>query len=173
MAAAAADLPVAGTATAQLDLEAERAITALIYRAARLADDQGYLEWMELFTEDGEYSAITRENLAYRGLYLFSDIGKGALYERVAYLMGVWQVSRGKTTHLVANIEISAGEAPGSATATSNFLLARTSDQEHTTLHAAGLYQDRFERHGGAWRFKERLVIVDSNLLPPEFTELL
>lgn len=155
------------------DIETERAITALIHRAARLADDRNYLEWMELFTEDGEYSAITHENLSYRGLYLFSDIGRGALYERVAFLMGVWQVPRGKTTHLVSNIEVSAGEGPSSATALSNFILARTGDQEHTTLHAAGRYRDRFERQGGAWRFKERQVVVDSNLLPPEFTDLL
>ena len=40
-------------------------------------------------------------------------------------------------------------------------------------LHAAGRYIDRFERHGGAWRIRDRLVVVDSNMLPPEFTELL
>ena len=34
-------------------------------------------------------------------------------------------------------------------------------------------YAERFERVDGDWTFKRRLVVVDSNLLPGEFTELL
>ena len=44
---------------------------------------------------------------------------------------------------------------------------------ENSVLHAAGRYIDHFDRKDGAWLFKSRLVVVDSNLLPPEFTELL
>jgi 3-phenylpropionate/cinnamic acid dioxygenase small subunit len=151
----------------------ERAIVSLIYCAARLADEQRYLDWMDLFTTDGEYSAITRENLTHKGLRLFRDVGKTALHERAAFLMGLLQVPRGKTVHLVSNVEIHAGDTPNSASAASNFIIARTGDMEHSKLHAAGRYLDRFERHDDAWLFKERLVIVDSNVLPPEFTELL
>jgi len=156
-----------------VDIETERAIVALIYKAARLADDRKYMDWLELFTDDGEYSAITYENLNHKGLRLLRDVGKTALYERVAYLMGVWQVPRGKTIHLVSNIEVTAGEHENAAQAVSNFIMTRTEDLEHTALHAAGRYVDRFERQDGAWLFKDRLVIVDSNLLPGEFTELL
>ncbi|MEJ0065225.1 MAG: aromatic-ring-hydroxylating dioxygenase subunit beta [Caulobacteraceae bacterium] len=156
-----------------VDIETERAVTALIYKAARLTDERDFVGWMELFTDDGEYSAVTQENLSYKGLRLFRDVGRNALYERVAYLMGVWQVPRAKTLHLVSNVEISAGEHAGGAQAVSNFIMTRTADLEHTVLHAAGRYIDRFERRDGAWRFTDRLVVVDSNMLPPEFTELL
>ena len=44
---------------------------------------------------------------------------------------------------------------------------------ENSVLHAAGRYIDHFDRKDGAWLFKSRLAVVDSNLLPPEFTELL
>jgi 3-phenylpropionate/cinnamic acid dioxygenase small subunit len=155
------------------DLATERAVVALIYRAARLSDEQRYLDWMELFASDAEYSAITNENLAYKGLRLFRDIGKPALHERVAFLMGLLQVPRGKTIHLVSNIEVSDGDVPDTARAVSNFIITRTADMEHTVLHAAGRYLDRFERRDGAWLFKGRLAVVDSNMLPPEFTELL
>lgn len=151
----------------------ERAVIALIYRAARLSDEQRYLEWMDLFADDGEYSAITNENQSYQGLRLFRDVGKTALHERVAFLMGLIQAPRGKTLHLVSNIEIEDGERPDTAVATSNFIMTRTGELEDTRLHAAGRYRDRFERQGDRWLFKERLVIVDSNLLPPTFTELL
>lgn len=155
------------------DWARERAITALINRAARLADEQRYLEWMDLFCEDGEYSAITHENLTYKSLRLFRDVGKAALHERVAFLMGLVQTPRGKTVHLVSNIEVESGEDPAAAKATSNFIITRTGELEDTRLHAAGRYLDRFERQADQWLFKERLVIVDSNLLPPAFTELL
>jgi len=151
----------------------ERALTALIHRAARLADERLYLDWMALFTEDGGYSAITFENAAYSGLYLFKDVGRRALHMRAAFLMGLWQAPRGKTLHLVSNIEISLGVGGESATAVSNFLITRTPDMEHSKLHACGVYYDRFQKQDGAWLFADRKVVVDTNVLPPEFTELL
>jgi 3-phenylpropionate/cinnamic acid dioxygenase small subunit len=156
-----------------VDADIERAAVALIYKAARLIDDRKYMEWLELFTEDGEYSAITHENLNHKGLRLYRDVGKPMIYERVAYLMGVWQVPRGKTLHLVTNTEVSAGEHENTVQAVSNFIVTRTADLEHTVMHAAGRYVDRLERQGGVWLFKDRLAVVDSNLLPGEFTELL
>lgn len=163
----------AATPAQPVDAETERSIVALIYKAARLIDDRKYMDWMELFAEDGEYSAITYENLNHKGLRLYRDIGKPAIYERVAFLMGVWQVPRGKTIHLVSNTEVTAGEHENTVRAVSNFIMTRTEDLEQTVLHAAGRYVDRFERRDDMWLFKDRLVIVDSNLLPGEFTELL
>lgn len=110
---------------------------------------------------------------AHNGLRLFRDVGRAALHERVAFLMGLLQTPRGKTLHLVSNIEVSDGDGPDRASAVSNFIIARTDELEHTKLHAAGRYLDRLERRDGQWLFKERLAVVDSNLLPPQFTELL
>jgi len=148
----------------------EKGVVSLIHRTARLSDEKRYLEWRALFTEDGEYSVITHENYTYKGLRLFRDVGQSALHERVAFLMGVLQTPRGKTVHLVSNIEVTIGDT---VSARSNFLVTRTSELEHTVLHAAGIYLDEFERRDGTWLFKSRLVIVDSNLLPAAFTELL
>jgi salicylate 5-hydroxylase small subunit len=168
---------MAKTAVAELrlteDVAKERAVVALINRAARLSDEQDFLGWMDLFAADGEYSAITDENLRLKGLRLFRDVGRTALHERVAFLMGLLQVPRGKTVHLVSNIEVSDGADADAASAVSNFIIARTGELEHTKLHAAGRYLDRFERGEDGWRFKSRLVVVDSNMLPPHFTELL
>jgi 3-phenylpropionate/cinnamic acid dioxygenase small subunit len=159
--------------TLTADVAKERAIVGLINRAARLADDQEFMAWMELFADDGEYSAITLENLRLKGLRLFRDVGRTALHERMAFLMGLLQVPRGKTVHLVSNIEVSDGDSEATASAISSFIIARSGELEHTQLHAAGRYIDRFERGEGGWRFKSRLVVVDSNMLPSHFTELL
>lgn len=156
-----------------INLAAEREITALMLRAARLADDRDYLGWLDLFVDEGRYGAATFENFSSGGLHLFKDKSKLAIHERVSFLMGLWQVPRGKTSHLVTNIELQIDEAGRTATGRSNFLMTRTADLEHSKLHACGRYEDRFERRDGTWMFSERMVIVDSNMLPPEFTELL
>lgn len=158
---------------AKMDWATERAIVSLIYRAASASDEQRYLDWMDLFTRDGEYSAITYENKLRDGLRLFRDVGKSALHERVAFLMGLLQVPRGKTLHMISNIEVSQDETQNLVHAVSNFMVIRTADMEHSQLLAAGRYEDRFERYDDRWLFKEHFVIVDSNLLPAEFTELL
>jgi 3-phenylpropionate/cinnamic acid dioxygenase small subunit len=159
--------------SAAADPATEREILALIRRAARLADEQRFLEWMDLFTDEARYGAITYENWNSTGLHLFKDNGKRSLHERVSFLMGLWQVPRAKTLHLVTNTEIELDPSGSAASASSNFLMTRTADMEHAKLHACGRYLDRFERRGGSWMFSERIVVVDSNLLPAEFTELL
>lgn len=158
---------------ASSDPVVEREILALIRRAARLADEQKFLEWMDLFAEDSRYGAITHENFNTTGLHLFKDYGKRALHERVSFLMGLWQVPRAKTLHLVTNTEVEVDSAANTASAASNFLMTRTAEMEHAKLHACGRYLDRFERREGRWFFSERIVVVDSALLPAEFTELL
>jgi anthranilate 1,2-dioxygenase small subunit len=164
--------PSSVAAAPDMDIASERAIVALINRAARLSDERKYLEWMDLFTDEASYSAITFENENAGGLYLFRDVGRAALHIRVAFLMGLWQAPRAKTLHVVSNVELAmAGE--GSATGISNFIIARTADMEHSELHAAGTYYDLFRRADDGWRFSERRAVIDSNLLPPEFTELL
>jgi 3-phenylpropionate/cinnamic acid dioxygenase small subunit len=151
---------------------AERAIAALINRSARLADDHKYLEWMELFTEDGVYSAITRQNAETSGLYLFRDVGRQMLHMRAAFLMGLWQAPRGMTRHVVSNLEIELADQ-STATCVSSFIMARTGELEMTKLHASGRYIDAFQKVDGAWRFKSREVVVDTDILPSEFTDLL
>ena len=150
----------------------ERAITQLINRAARLTDDQKFLDWMELFTEDGVYSGITRENRDTTGLYLFRDVGKRMLHMRAAFQMGLWQVPRGALTHLVSNLEIEVEDAEN-ASCVSSFIIARTGELEMTKLYASGRYYDRLQKVDGTWRFKIRDVVVDTNILPAEGTELL
>lgn len=164
-----------GVAGKKLAVEAadERGIVNFIYHTARLADDRRFMEWVDLFAEECEYSVITNENLNANGLRLCKDSNKRALQERAAYQMAIWQVPRGKILHFVTNTIVTAGGEPDTFEAVSNILVTRTGDMEHTKLHAAGRYHDVIARDGDGWLIKSRLVIVDSNMLPSEFTELL
>ena len=150
----------------------EAAIRSLIYRSARIADEQRYKEWLELFTPDAVYAAMTYENLQDQGLYLFKDDGLEAIKERAAFLLGFWRVARNKTLHTVSNIEITE-VTEKAVTARSYFVIYRSGDMQPSTLHACGEYRDDFINQNDQWYFKERIVIVDSSVLPAEFTELL
>lgn len=159
-------------ATGAVDAADERAIVALINRAAQAADDREYMAWVDLFTDDGEYSVVTLENVE-TGLYLHRDRGKRALQERAAYHKGIWQVPRGRILHLVSNIVVTVGDTADVAHAKSSFIMTRTADMEHAKLYASGRYADQFERSGERWQFKARRVHLYSNLLPAAFTELI
>ena len=150
----------------------EDQIRDLMYRYARLADQGKYIEWLELFAEGSSYSAITYENFHDQGLYLFKDDGKEALKERVAFLMGFWQVSRGKTLHTVSNIEVS-DLKDGAAKARSYFVIYRTGEGGTTQFHACGEYDDVLAKQHDGWLFRQRRAIVDNAVLPSHFTDLL
>ena len=150
----------------------EDQIQNLLFSYARIADQQRFLEWLDLFTEDASYSAITYENLHDQGLYLFKDDGKEAMKERVTFLMGFWQVGRGKTLHMVSNIQVSDIQENG-AKARSYFVIYRTGDDGVTQFHACGEYDDTLVRQDGRWLFQQRKVIVDNGVLPSHFTDLL
>lgn len=155
-----------------IEPETERQINALIARASAYADARRFVDFFELFIDDGEYSAITYENLE-NGLFLFTDKGLQGFRERAAYNIGVWQVPRGKTTHMVSGTIITPDEGNEEVVAVSNFMVARTGEIEHTSLHASGQYVDRFVQADGNWKFASRMVLVDSNMLPGAFTDLL
>ena len=150
----------------------EGQIRALLFECARLVDHQQFREWLDLFTEDGSYSAITYENSQENGLYLFKDDGKESLKERVTFLMGFWQVGRAKTLHTLSNISVTPVEED-EATASSYFVIYRTGDDGVTQFHACGEYEDHLVRQEGHWLFRKRKAIVDNGVLPSHFTDLI
>jgi 3-phenylpropionate/cinnamic acid dioxygenase small subunit len=158
--------------TSEATTNAEREIERLMYRYARTADSQLYHEWLELFTEDAIYTAITLENDRDQGLALFTDYGKERMKERVAFFMGFWAAERGKTLHQVSNIEVT--DVTGDqAVAVSYFVIYRTGDDGESKLYACGEYQDELANSPTGWLFQKRRVIVDADVLPSQFSDLL
>lgn len=157
---------------ARADAASEAAITRLIQRAARFSDEQRYVEWMDLFTDDCRHALITRENHREQGLYNYVDKGRLALQERVAYLLGVWHTPRGKTTHVVSVLDIDPAVEGAGACVVSNFIIARAAPAEDSKLYASGQYIDHVVCDGERWLIKERTAIIDSSFLPADFADL-
>jgi 3-phenylpropionate/cinnamic acid dioxygenase small subunit len=144
-----------------------------LFRAyARLLDQRRFAEWTDLFTEDGAYLVVTYENLQDQGLLLFKDDGREALKERAAFALGYYQSERCKTLHVVSNVEVD--DASGNETiCNSYFVVYRTPADGLPQLYSCGEYRDRLVKKTGRWMFRERLVVVDNETLPENFTELL
>jgi 3-phenylpropionate/cinnamic acid dioxygenase small subunit len=141
-----------------------------LYRHASVLDQRRYYEWVDLFTADGSYSVITYGNLNHQGLFLLKDDGKEAIKERVAYLMGYWQMERGKTLHVVSNIQLTDLKA-NEARCRSSFVVYRTGEDGVPKLYSCGEYLDVLVKREERWLFRERKVVIDNETLPPNFTE--
>ncbi|MFJ3496937.1 aromatic-ring-hydroxylating dioxygenase subunit beta [Streptomyces sp. NPDC086091] len=158
----------------QEDLRAVRVeVQEFYHRYQQVLDDQLFHDWTELFTQDGEYAVITAENEAGEGLYLLYDEGLDALRERIAFVLGYWQAPRARTLRLLTNLVV---EEAGAATVrcTGKFVVFRTDDNGVTSVHTCGRFTDDLVRaESGALRLRRHHVVVQNDVLPGDFTDLL
>jgi len=155
----------------QIPFDDTRALQSAVYEHARLLDKQLFVEWIDLFTEDGIYSLITFENEKNEGPYIIYDSGKAALKHRAAWLLDIFHVDRAKALHQITNVDV-IEYAENEAQVHSYFSMYRTVDNGIPRLEATGTYQDHLERQGGVWKFKERRAVIDNGILPAGFTDL-
>jgi p-cumate 2,3-dioxygenase beta subunit len=147
-------------------------VEEFLSRLQSAIDEQRYLDWLELFVAEGVYSVIDHENSQSHGMYLIYDDGLEARKERVAYLMGYWKVPRSKTLHTVSNVLITSTEKD-ELEARSKFTVHRTDREGVTAFHTCGEYHDEFERSESGLLLRRHNAVIDMNVLPDDFTELL
>ena len=129
--------------------------------------DDGELEmWPELFTDDCRYEIVPRENFE-RGLPLavMRCESRGMLVDRVAALRRSSVYGPRALRHLIGTARIVA-VADGVVSAQANYAVLQTLPDEETTVFNAGRYIDRLVRDQGALKFRERLCVFDSILVP-------
>jgi anthranilate 1,2-dioxygenase small subunit len=129
-------------------------------------DDGDLQRWPELFTEECLYKIIPRENFE-RGLPLALMLceSKGMLQDRVAALRRASVYAPRAMRHLISNIRIKAQE-PGGIRVQANYAVLQTLNDEPTQVFNAGKYVDRVVRDAGRLKFKEKLCIFDSIVVP-------
>jgi 3-phenylpropionate/cinnamic acid dioxygenase small subunit len=138
-----------------------------LYAAYAACLDDGELErWPEFFTDECRYEVIPRENFE-RGLPLavIRCESKGMLVDRVAALRRASVYAPRVLRHLISGIRITAaGDAELRAQA--NYAVLQTLPDEETTVFNAGRYFDYLVREAGTLKFRERLCVYDSVLVP-------
>jgi 3-phenylpropionate/cinnamic acid dioxygenase small subunit len=147
---------------AELRFEIEDLYTA--YCAA--LDDGRYEDWPELFAQDSLYRIIPRDNHD-RGLPLaiMHCEGKGMLLDRVVAIRQTSYFAPRLLRHIVSGVQ-SVQDAEGSIASEANYLVLQTLSDQPTELFNSGRYLDHIVREDGRLRFKKRLCVFDSIVVP-------
>jgi len=173
-----------------IDAQTHREIEQLLYREARLLDERQFEPWLELWSMDCRYHVPVRSNVAAKitegilpveseldcddGVALIDD-NKMLLYARVMRLKTgkAWcENPPSRNRRFVSNIEVEAGENDSEFEVISNLLHFRSRREKEENLFASQR-RDVIVRQGDALLFKDRLVILDSNVLTASYATLI
>lgn len=162
---------------APVTLALHHEITQFLYREADCLDTWRFRDWLALLSDDMHYSMRTTVNAQTRDrrkgvqpptTWIFNDT-KAQLERRVARLetgMAWAEEPPSRTRHLVANVRVEAGAAPGEYDVQVNYLLYRSQKERDETLYV-GARRDRVRRVDGAagWQLCRREIVLDQAVL--------
>ena len=138
-------------------------IHELIAEYCECIDEDRLEAWPELFADPCRYLVISRANheagLRQGVMYAAS---RGMLQDRVFSIRRANIFEPHRYRHVVGPIRLK-GEEHGVAVVHAHFLCARIMHDGATTLFASGRYLDRIDVTATPFRFKERLVVLDSD----------
>ena len=133
---------------------------------AHILDNERYEEFPELFVEDCLYRVVPRENhLLGLPIAVIHCESKGMIKDRVYAARESTMAEPRTLRHFITNIRVLEAGAEA-IRAEANVLVVQTMINRMTEIVLSGFYLDRIVRSGDRLRFKERLCIYDSLLLP-------
>ncbi|HEY1930481.1 MAG TPA: aromatic-ring-hydroxylating dioxygenase subunit beta [Acetobacteraceae bacterium] len=145
------------------DLAVRLGIQELIAAYVDCIDEDRLEEWPDFFTEQCRYLITSRADhaagLRHGVVYAAS---RGMLADRVFALRKANIFEPHRYRHIVGPIRIRKLEG-GVASVESNFFAARIMHDGDTTLFATGRYLDRIDVGATQYRFRERIVVLDSH----------
>ncbi len=147
------------------DTGIREAIAGLMANYAYAIDDDRLEDWPEFFVEDGCYRVTTRENhdLGLPVALIYCE-GRGMLRDRISALRSANIFEPHVYCHTVGLPQI-IESVDGEHRTRTSFTVVRTMAEGEMSLFACGRYLDRIVTNGGALRFSERAVILDSRCI--------
>lgn len=141
-------------------------VEEMYYDYIECIDDDQLERWPEFFTDECLYKIIPRENVE-RGLPLATMLceSKGMLKDRVVAIRQTSMYAPRALRHLVSNIRVK-GEDHGVIRVQANYAILETVVDEPTRVFNTGKYVDQVVREDGRLKFKEKLCIFDSVVIP-------
>lgn len=147
-------------------------------RALRLELDELYAEylgclneerfetWPDFFTEDCLYKIVPRENFE-RGLPLATWLSesKGYLQDRVVAIRKTAVYAPRSIRRIVSGMRI-LNVSGDTIEARADYAAFETLLDELTRVFNVGVYHDRIVREGGRLKFREKICVFDSMLVP-------
>jgi len=160
------DLRQAAIAPKASLLELHFEIEQLNNAYADVLDNERYEEFPDLFVEDCLYRVMPRENhLLGLPIAAIRCESKAMIKDRVNAARESTMAEPRTLRHFISNIRILEADAEAICAA-ANVLIVQTMIGRMTEIVLSGFYLDRIVRSDGRLRFKERLCVYDSLLLP-------
>lgn len=133
---------------------------------AACLDEERFEEWPEFFTEDCLYKIVPRENFE-RGLPLATWLceSKGYLKDRVTAIRKTMNYAPRYVRRLVTGIRV-LGWRDGELDVRANYLALETLLDETTRVFNTGQYRDKLVVADGRLKFREKICVFDSLLVP-------
>jgi 3-phenylpropionate/trans-cinnamate dioxygenase subunit beta len=141
----------------------------VLFREARLLDEEQFARWLELLAPNVRYWAPVRivrergrENPFGRDKYAFFDETHADLTRRIQRVQtGLAHTDEppARTRHNISNVQILESDSD-SVKVASNFFLFR-SRGEREQLFFVGAREDRWRRTSAGWRLEERRITLD------------
>ena len=133
---------------------------------AAALDEQRLVDWAEMFTDDGFYVVISREN-ADRNMPvgLIYCENKGMILDR-ANAMKTEMFAPRYLRHIIGNLQVTGEEPNGDIRARANYVVVQVLfDRPEAKLHQVGVYHDKFRRVGDQLKLAERRCVYDNLLV--------
>ena len=133
---------------------------------AACLDEERFEEWPEFFVEQCVYKIVPRDNFE-RGLPLATWFceSKGYLADRVVAIRKTAVYAPRYVRRMFSGLRV-LGANDGVIEVRANYLALETLQDELTRVLNTGQYRDKLVFDAGKLRFKEKLCIFDSLLIP-------
>jgi anthranilate 1,2-dioxygenase small subunit len=130
-------------------------------------DEADLDRWPELFCASCEYRITSRENHE-RGLplALVRCESRAGLRDRVNAIRGTAVFRPRRMRHLLGGVRLVGVEPDGTIEARASFAAFETIAGEETRVFLVGRSYDRLAHEDGRLRFRERVCVFDSTLVP-------
>jgi len=148
------------------DVELRYEVETLYADYAAALDDNELERWPDFFTEDCLYKLVPRENWE-RNLpvALMLCESRGMLRDRVTAVRNTAVYAPRSLRHFISQFRIE-DEAPGHLRVHANYLVLQTLANDLTRIQNAGRYIDLIARTESGLRFKQKICVFDSVLVP-------
>lgn len=142
------------------------AVSELLVDYGWLLDNDKLEQWAELFTEDGRYDVIPRENYE-RGLPLglISCKNRAMIRDRILALRIANEYNIHYDRHVIGPARILQQDSDG-ARIEANYLVVQTDHGGNSKVFSAGAYHARLVHDAGGLRIRENVVVADTFCVP-------
>lgn len=154
-----------------VDPDVRHAVDELYADYVEALDDGPVEAWPELFTEDGEYLLIAKENRD-RGLPigLMRCESRGMLADRVRSITQLSLHAPRVLRHVLGPLRVRPTAPPdgqaGAWTVTASYVVFQTLLDADTAVLSCGRYLDLLVVDGGRLRFRHKVTVYDNPLVP-------